>query len=108
MYAVISAGGRQERVEEGQRVEVDLLSAADGDEVSFPAILIVDGDTVLATPAQLDKAVVTGTVVGLAKGPKVHGFTYKRRTNQRRKYGHRQKYTVVEIKTISTGSGAKG
>ena len=108
MYAVISAGGRQERVEEGQRVEIDLLSAADGDEVSFPAILVVDGDTVLATPDQLKKATVTATVVGMAKGPKINGFTYKRRTNQRRRYGHRQKYTVVEIKKISTGSRAKG
>jgi large subunit ribosomal protein L21 len=108
MYAVISAGGRQERVEEGQRVEVDLLSAADGDEVSLPAVLVVDGDTVLATPDQLAKATVTATVVGLAKGPKVNGFTYKRRTNQRRRYGHRQKYTVVEIKTISTGRRGKG
>ena len=108
MYAVISAGGRQERVEEGQRVEVDLLGAADGDEISFPALLIVDGDTVLATPDQLGKATVTGTVVGQAKGPKINGFTYKRRTNQRRRYGHRQKYTVVEITAISTGTRAKG
>jgi large subunit ribosomal protein L21 len=47
---------------------------------------------------------VTGTVLGTAKGPKVHGFTYKRRTNQRRRYGHRQRYSVVEIKTISIGT----
>jgi large subunit ribosomal protein L21 len=107
MYAVITAGGRQERVTEGQRVEVDLLQAAEGDEISFPAVLVVDGDTVLATPDQLKKAKVTATVVGTAKGPKVNGFTYKRRTNQRRRYGHRQRYSVVEIKTISTGTRTK-
>ena len=45
---------------------------------------------------------VTGKVVGLAKGPKINGFTYKRRTNQRRRCGHRQKYTVVEITKIAT------
>jgi large subunit ribosomal protein L21 len=108
MYAVITAGGRQERVVEGQRVEVDLLKAAEGDEVSFPAVLLVDGDTVLATPAQLEGVAVTATVVGLAKGPKINGFTYKRRTNNRRRYGHRQKYSVVEITKISVAAGKKG
>jgi large subunit ribosomal protein L21 len=44
---------------------------------------------------------VTGRVVGVAKGRKINGFTYKRRTNQRRRYGHRQRYTVVEITSIS-------
>jgi large subunit ribosomal protein L21 len=108
MYAVITAGGRQERVVEGQRVEVDLLKAAEGDEVSFPAVLLVDGDTVLATPAQLEGVAVTATVVGTAKGPKINGFTYKRRTNNRRRYGHRQKYSVVEITKISPAAGTKG
>jgi large subunit ribosomal protein L21 len=107
MYAVITAGGRQERVIEGQRVEVDLLSATEGDEVSFPAVLLVDGDTVLATPDQLKGVSVTATVVGTAKGPKINGFTYKRRTNNRRRYGHRQKYSVVEITKISP-AGQKG
>ena len=63
-------------------------------------MLVVDGDTVLATPDQLEGASVTGTVVGTAKGPKINGFTYKRRTNQRRRYGHRQHYTTVEITSI--------
>jgi large subunit ribosomal protein L21 len=106
MYAVITAGGRQERVVEGQRVEVDLLPAEEGEEVTFPAVLVVDGGNVLATPAELEHARVTGTVVGTAKGPKINGFTYKRRTNQRRHYGHRQKYSVVEITAIT--AGAKG
>jgi large subunit ribosomal protein L21 len=108
MYAVITAGGRQERVTEGQQVEVDLLDAAEGDEVSFPAVLIVDGETVLATPDQLAGATVTATVVGLAKGPKINGFTYKRRTNNRRRYGHRQKYSVVKITGISAAATKKG
>ena len=66
-------------------------------------VLVVDGDTVLATPAQLSGASVTGKVVGWAQGPKIDGFTYKRRTNQRRRYGHRQKYHVVEITSIKKG-----
>ena len=93
----------QERVAEGQRVEVELLGAAEGDEVSFPPVLLVDGDTVLATPDQLKGVAVTATVVGTAKGPKINGFTYKRQTNQRRRYGHRQHYSTVEITRITGG-----
>ncbi len=102
MYAVIRAGGRQEKVAEGERVHVDLLAAAEGDEVTLAPKMVVDGDTVLATPDQLAGVTVTGRVVGEAKGPKINGFTYKRRTRQRRRFGHRQRYTVVEITKIST------
>jgi large subunit ribosomal protein L21 len=63
--------------------------------------MVVDGDTVLATPDQLAGASVTGRVVGRAQGPKINGFTYKRRTNNRRRFGHRQKYHVVEITSIT-------
>jgi large subunit ribosomal protein L21 len=101
MYAVISAGANQQKVSEGEQVEVDLLDAAEGDEVTLNATLLVDGDTVLATPDELSSVTVTGRVVGEAKGPKIEGFTYKRRTNQRRRYGHRQRYTVVEITKIA-------
>ena len=102
MYAVIATGGKQERVESGQRIEVELLGVDDGTEVSFAPVLGVDGNDVLATPAQREGFAVTGTVVGTSKGPKINGFTYKRRTNQRRRWGHRQKYTVVEITKIAT------
>ena len=101
MYAVITAGGTQQRVAEGEQVQVDLLDADEGSEVALPAKLLVDGDTVLATPAELSGVTVTGRVVGVAKGPKINGFTYKRRTNQRRRFGHRQRYTVVEITKIT-------
>ena len=103
MYAVIATGGKQERVAEGQQVQVELLGADEGAEVTFTPVLVVDGDVVLATPDQLKGASVTATVVGEAKGPKINGFTYKRRTNQRRRYGHRQHYTTVEITKIAKG-----
>ena len=103
MYAVIATGGKQERVESGQRIDVELLGVSDGAEVTFAPVLLVDGDDVLATPAQLEGAAVTGTVVGTSKGPKINGFTYKRRTNQRRRFGHRQHYTTVEITGIGRG-----
>ena len=103
MYAVIASGGKQAKVSEGEQVHVELLDAEQGSEVSLTPVLVVDGDTVLATPAQLKGASVTGTVVGWAQGPKIDGFTYKKRTNQRRRYGHRQKYHVVEITSIKKG-----
>src|ERR1041384_5597798 len=103
MYAVIASGGKQARVAEGEQVRVELLDAEQGSEVSLTPVLVVDGDTVLATPDQLSGASVTGRVVGWAKCPKIDGFTYKRRTNQRRRYCHRQQYHVVEITTIKKG-----
>ena len=103
MYAVIASGGKQEKVAEGQRVELELLDGDEGTEVNLTPVLVVDGDTVLATADELAAVSVTGTIVGTSKGPKIKGFTNKRRTNQRRRYGHRQKYTVVEITSISKG-----
>ncbi len=103
MYAVIASGGKQARVAEGEQVQVELLDAETGSEVSLTPVLLVDGDTVLATPSQLTGASVTGRIIGTAKGPKIDGFTYKSKTNQRRRYGHRQNYHVVEITSIKKG-----
>jgi large subunit ribosomal protein L21 len=101
MYAVIKTGGKQYRVEEGQQLQVELLG--DGEEVQFTPVLLVDGDTVLGTPTKLKGASVTAKVLGEAKGPKIHGFTYKSKTNNRRRWGHRQRYTAIEITGISKG-----
>lgn len=103
MYAVIASGGKQEKVTEGQQVQLELLDGDEGSEISLTPVLVVDGDTVLATADQLSSASVTGRIVGTAKGPKINGFTYKRRTRSRRRYGHRQKYSVVEITSINAG-----
>jgi large subunit ribosomal protein L21 len=103
MYAVIASGGKQEKVAQGQQVQLELLGVADGAEVSLTPVLLVDGSTVLSTPEQLEGATVKGRVVGTVKGDKVRGFVYKRRTNQRRRYGHRQQYSLVEITSIAKG-----
>jgi len=103
MYAVIATGGKQARVSEGQRLEVELLGAEPGSEVALRPVLVVDGDTVLATPDQLAGASVSARVIGFAKGPKIDGFTYKSKTNQRRRWGHRQTYATVEITSIKKG-----
>ena len=102
MYAVIKTGGKQYRVSEGQRLEVERITP-DGDEVSFTPVLVVDGDTVVATAGDLAGSSVAARVVGEAKGPKIRGFTYKNKTNQGRRWGHRQKYTTIEITGISRG-----
>jgi large subunit ribosomal protein L21 len=103
MYAVIQTGGKQSRVSQGQTIDVELLGEEEGAEVSFRPILLVDGDTVVATPAELAGASVTARVVGTTKGPKIRGFTYKNKTNQRKRWGHRQKYATIEITGITKG-----
>jgi len=103
MYAVIQTGGKQSRVSEGQRLDVELLGEDDGAEVSFTPILLVDGDTVVSSPSDLAGATVQARVVGQTKGPKIRGFTYKNKSNNRRRWGHRQKYATIEITGISKG-----
>jgi large subunit ribosomal protein L21 len=106
MYAVIRTGGKQYKVEAGEQLEVERLGVEHGSEVELAPVLVVDGDTVLATPAQLDGSVVTAKVVGATRGPKIDGFTYKPKSNNRRRYGHRQDLSVIEIVGI-TPAGAK-
>jgi large subunit ribosomal protein L21 len=103
MYAVIRTGGKQERVAEGEELRVELLGAEPGSEVRFEPVLVVDGERVLATPEQLTGSSVVATVVGEELGPKIRGFTYKPKSNQRRHWGHRQRYSTIAITAITTG-----
>lgn len=98
MYAVISSGGKQYRVTEGERLAIERV---DGDTVTLRPVLLVDGNTVLATPDQLAGTSVTARVVGEEKGPKIHGFTYQAKARRRRRWGHRQRYTTIEITGIT-------
>ena len=101
MYAVIRSGGKQERVAEGQRVRVELLGPAGrrgGVARARPGGRRL---TVLATPAQLAGATVTAKVVGAEMGPKINAMTYKNKSNQRRRWGHRQHYATLEITAIT-------
>ena len=103
MYAVIQTGGKQYRVAEGDRIDVERLDAGSDSDVALRPVMLVDGDTVLATPQQLTGATVSGRIVGDAKGPKIRGFTYKNKSNNRRRWGHRQKYATIEITGITKG-----
>ena len=103
MYAVIATGGKQEKVETGQVLNVELLQADEGSEVTFNPVLLVDDDAVMATADELSGASVIARVVGETKGEKIRGFTYKNKTNNRRRWGHRQRYTTIEITSIARG-----
>jgi large subunit ribosomal protein L21 len=103
VYAVIKTGGKQYRVQEGEQLDVERLAADDG-ELTFTPLLVVDGETVIAGAGDLAGASVAARIVGEAAGPKIRGFTYKNKTNQRRRWGHRQHYTTIEITGISKGN----
>ena len=102
MYAVIATGGKQYRVEEGQRVIVERLAGGAVD-VELAPVMVVDGDDIRATPEALAGSTVTVRVIGGVKGPKVRGFTYKNKSNQRRRWGHRQHLDEIEITRIKKG-----
>ena len=102
MYAVIKTGGKQYRVTEGQQLDVERVSAENG-ELEIVPLLVVDGDSVVSAPAELANAMVRARVVGDAKGPKITGFTYKNKTTSSRRWGHRQKYATIEITGITKG-----
>jgi large subunit ribosomal protein L21 len=103
MYAVVRSGGKQYRVERGQRLQVERLAADAGAEVELAPVLLVDGKKVLATPGQLGSARVVGRVVEEGRGPKLRASTYKAKSNQRRRWGHRQRYSLLEITEIAPG-----
>lgn len=102
MYAVVKTGGKQYRVEEGQRLRIERVGEP-GTEVSLAPVMLVDGGTVLSTPDQLAGATVSARVVEETRGRKVEAFTYKSKANQRKRWGHRQTYATVEITGITRG-----
>jgi large subunit ribosomal protein L21 len=99
VYAVIKTGGKQYRVAEGDRLSVERLGQTEG-EVTFSPLLVVDGDSTLIGDA-LSGASVAARIVGESAGPKINGFTYKPKARARRRWGHRQHYSVVEITGIT-------
>jgi large subunit ribosomal protein L21 len=107
MYAVIATGGKQEKVAEGQRLDVELLGIDEGESVSFTPILLVDGDRVLASSDELSAVKVEARVVGSAKGPKITGFKYKNKSRSRKRWGHRQHYSTIEILSIQAPAKKK-
>ncbi len=101
MYALVKAGGRQEKVAIGDTVFVDRVDAASGSTITFPAVLVVDGDAVTSDPKILSGVKVTGEIIEEVKGPKIHILRYKNKTGYRRRQGFRAKSTRVKITAIN-------
>jgi len=101
VYAIVKAGGRQEKVAIGDTVFVDRVDAASGSTITFPAVLVVDGDAVTSDPKILSGIKVTGEIIEEVKGPKIHILRYKNKTGYRRRQGFRAKSTRVKITAIN-------
>jgi large subunit ribosomal protein L21 len=101
MYAIIRTGGKQTKVQEGDVIDVERLRV-DGDVTFTPVLIVTDDGTVISGRERLKDARVTARVVGASAGPKVDIFKYKAKTGYRRRQGHRQKYTTVEVTKIET------
>ena len=100
MYAIIATGGKQYRVSEGDVLYIEKIDAEVDSTVSFDVLLVGnDGDVKVGTPV-VEGVKVEGKVVGQVRGDKIIVFKYKSKKNYRRKQGHRQPYTKVEITKI--------
>ena len=101
VYAIVKAGGRQEKVSVGDVVVVDKLAGEIGDEVTLAPVMLVDGDKVTTSAADLAKSSVTAEIIGDEKGPKINILKFKNKTGYRKRQGHRQKMSVVKITAIA-------
>lgn len=102
MYAVIETGGKQYKVSEGDTIFVEKLGVEEGEAVTFDKVLVVaDGENVKVGAPLVEGAKVEAKVVKNGKAKKIYVFKMKRKKNYRRKKGHRQPFTKVEISKIS-------
>jgi large subunit ribosomal protein L21 len=99
MYAIIRTGGKQAKVREGDVIDVERLRA-EGEVTFTPTLLVADDGTVISARDELKACRVVARVVGESAGPKIDIFKYKAKTGYRRRQGHRQKYTTIEVTGI--------
>ncbi len=97
MYAVVATGGKQYRVSPGDEVEVEKLDGEIGDSVTLRPLMVVDDDGDVTAGPDLEGRSVTATITGHGKGKKITVFTYKNKSRQRKKKGHRQLFTTVKV-----------
>ena len=108
MYAIIETGGKQYRVENGDQIAVEKLGVEDGAKVVFDKVLVVgDGADIKVGAPYVDGVTVEGNAIETGKGKKVIIFKYKAKKDYRKKQGHRQPYTMVEITGLGTDKPAK-
>lgn len=100
VYAIVKAGGRQEKVSVGEELLVEKVDKAVGETIELPAILLVDGAKVTSQADDVAKVKVSAEVLGAAKGPKISIVKYKNKTGYRKRQGHRQPLTRIKITSI--------
>ena len=103
MYAVIKTGGKQYRVAQGDKIFVEKLAGNGGDAVSFDQVLLVGGDAIKLGKPLVSGAKVEAKILEHGRGEKVIIFKFRRRKNYRRKTGHRQPFTTLQILNITAG-----
>jgi large subunit ribosomal protein L21 len=106
MYAIVKTGGKQYRVEEGQSLLVERLPVDDGGKVALEPLLYVDGSSVL-DGAELAKVTIEARVVAHERGPKLRIVKFKPKRGYRRRTGHRQDLTRIEVTSIKLGGGRR-
>ena len=100
VYAVVRAGGRQERVEVGSIVVLDRIKADDKGKVQLTPVLLVDGDKITHDAKALGKVTVEAEVLGDQRGPKIVIQKFKNKTGYKKRQGHRQELTRIKITSI--------
>ena len=101
VYAVVRAGGRQEKVEVGTIVTMDRIKADKDGNVELAAVLLVDGDTITSDAASLADVKVTAQVLNDLRGPKIVIQKFKNKTGYKKRQGHRQDLTRVQVTKIA-------
>ena len=108
MYAIVSTGGKQYKVAQGDVIDVEKLDAQPGDKVALDVLMLADGDTVVVDPTALEGKTVEAEVIDQFKGKKVLVFKLKKRKRYHRTKGHRQNLTKLLISSLpTTRSSAK-
>ena len=102
MYAIVRAGGRQEKVAVGDVVVLDRQAGEPGASLDLPVLLLVDGAAVTSDPTALAQATCTAEIVDHHRGPKIDILKYKNKTGYRKRIGHRSKLTVVRVTAIAS------
>ena len=101
MYAIVRAGGRQEKVSVGDVLLIDKVSGKAGDKLDLTPLLLIDGSTVTSDATKLAKVSVQAEVVGPAKGPKITIMKFKNKTGYRKRQGHRAQLPRIKVTGIS-------
>lgn len=99
-YAVIATGGKQYRVEPGQSLTVEKLDGQVGDTVDLPCVMVVDDAGSVTAGTDLDGRTVQATITEHGRGDKIRVFTYKNKSRQHKRRGHRQLNTTVTVESI--------